>query len=552
MAAKSGAERSFFGAAAIRVQRAWGESPFYQAKLRGPAPDRLLHAPVDPLTPDRALGQAVLNGAFSFGVASVDSRGDLGGLWSAAPQSGRLYEFLQEFAWLRHVDALGAAAESSSRALLAAWLDRYEKWAPDAWEPALTAERLVNLCCNSALILKNADALWRSRVLSSMARQTRHLANVGHRAQSSWRRLTTASGLSLAGLCLPGCEEPAERGLELLRRELRLQLRPDGGHASRNPSLQLRLVIRLQMILKALDGRRLPTPPFLKHAAVRAAATVQFFRSGDGRLAVFNGGGEDDGRAVVAALQALDPGTPTGFARHIGFQRLEAGRSLLIADVGETGSQQAFDGVSSFHFSSGRSRIIGNCGDGSLVSEDWRKALLQAAAHSTVSTEVVGGVSPFPAALAISHRRSEHAHGQLLEIERAFGDRDGPRHIRRLYLSPSGDNLRGEDAFIALPTMLATGWRIRFHLHPTVKASVARDGKSVILALENYEGWRFRSNAPGLRLERSVYCGEDGALSATEQLVLGAFGLEAPVGGDIVVKWAVQRLEAAGAGAAPE
>src|SRR5690606_28270686 len=153
-----------------------------------------------------------------------------------------------------------------------------------------------------------------------------------------------------------------EKGVELLRRELRLQIRPDGGHISRNPSRQLEIVVRLQMVLKALEARRMPTPGFLRHMIGRAAAHVQLFRSGDGRLAVFNGGYEDDGAALSSALTAVDEAAePTGFARHSGFQRLEAARSVLIADIGAArGGATAtggFQGGASFHFSSGRSRL---------------------------------------------------------------------------------------------------------------------------------------------------------------------------------------------------
>ena len=61
-----------------KVQRAWGESPFYQAQLKGPAPDRLIFLPVDPRTPDRALGEAVLKGRLTIGANTIDCEGELG------------------------------------------------------------------------------------------------------------------------------------------------------------------------------------------------------------------------------------------------------------------------------------------------------------------------------------------------------------------------------------------------------------------------------------------------------------------------------------------
>lgn len=534
-----------------RVQRAWGESPFYQAQLKGPAPDRLHFQPVDHRAPDRALGEALLSGKITIGADSVDGEGEIEKIWDLAPPSGQLHSFLHEFSWLRHCEALGEKAEGPARALTRAWLDRNEKWSPEAWEPFLTGERLAHLCCHSALMLRGADALWRSRLLTSMARQTRHLARAGHRTSTGFERLMTSLALSIAGLCLPGCDNEAERGLELLRRELRLQIRPDGGHVSRNPSQQLSIVLRLQMIVKALEARRLPAPGFLKHVIGKAAANVQFFRAGDGHLAVFNGGYEDDSRAVLAALQSIEPdAAPTGFARHTGFQRLEGARALVIGDVGAPTSPRRFESTGSFHFSSGRSRVVVNCGNGAHLPGDWGKVLHQGAAHSTLSAEGSVATSILALGGAVMHRRAEDGRGHLLEIDRSFGG-DGretaARHVRRLYLSAGGDNLRGEDALIDAPEALASAWRLRFHLHPTVRASLARDGRSVILALPNREGWRFRTNCHVLRLEKSVYCGEGALPVATEQIVLAPQAdLERGEVSAMLVKWAFRRLDGIG------
>lgn len=529
-----------------RVQRAWGESPFYQAQLKGPAPDRLHFQPIDARTPDRALGEAMIKGKITIGAEDADCEGDIERLWDLAAAPGQLHSFLHDFSWLRHCGALGEAAIGPARALARAWLDRFEKWSPEAWEPFLTAERLTQLSCHSTLLMRGADALWKSRLLTSMARQTRHLARAGHRANTGYERLMTALGLSIAGLCLPGCDEEAERGLELLRRELRLQIRPDGGHISRNPSHQLSIVLRLQIVLKALEARRLATPGFLKHIVGRAAANVQFFRAGDGHLAVFNGGYEDDGRAVVAALASLDlDAVPTGFARHTGFQRLEAARALLIADVSAATSPRRFESAGSFHFSTGRSRLVVNCGNGAHLPGDWGKALCVAAAHSTLSADAAAASAILAAPGAVVHRRAEDGRGQLLEIDRTFGEgeRDRSRYLRRIFVSPGGEDVRGEDQLLGAPEILLQNWRLRFHLHPTVKASLARDGRSVILALPNREGWRFRTNCHVLRIEKSVYCGSGGLPAATEQIVLAPSGFEGLERGDMLVKWAFRRLE---------
>lgn len=534
---------------ARRVQRAWGESPFYQAQLNGPAPDRLALKPVDPYGADKALGEAVIAGRLAIGAQSVDCEGELERLWLVAGREGPLHDFLHRFVWLRHLAALGQRGRDPAQRLAEAWFDANEKWSPDSWEPYATGERLIHLCCHGQVVLARGDALWRSRVLTSMARQTRHLARAGHRADAAHERLMTAMALTVAALALPGCESEAEKGVELLRRELRLQIRPDGGHISRNPSRQLEIVVRLQMVLKALEARRMATPGFLRHMIGRAAAHVQLFRVGDGRLAVFNGGYEDDGSALASALAAVDEAVePTGFARHSGFQRLEAARSVLIADIGAARGGAApasgHHGSASIHFSSGRSRVVVNCGAGAHLPGEWALALRQAAAHSTLSAEPREAGAALSRPALVTHRRAEDVKGHLLEIERSFGaDADAMKHIRRLYLAARGDDLRGEDRLIAPTTAVRTGWRLRFHLHPGVKASRARDGRSIILALPNKEGWRFRSNCSDISLERSVYCGEGGLPQASEQIVISAPGPNESERDDFIARWSFRRMD---------
>lgn len=541
------ASRSVFDHMSSRVQRAWGGSPFYQARLKGPAPDRLLFQPRDPRTPDQSLGAAIISGRMVLGDDAFDCEGDLDRLWELAAPGSRAAAYLQEFAFLPHCVAQGSHAVAPTRTIISGWLKRHEKWSTEAWEPYVAAERLTQLCCHATFTLKGADAMWRSRLLASMARQTRHLAKSGHRAQTGYERLMTALGLTLAAHCLPGCEDAAQQGIELLRRELRLQIRPDGGHVSRNPSQQLQIVLRLQMVVGAVAARAGAAPGFLSHMLGRAASNVQFFRLGDGGLSVFNGSFEDDAPAVAAAISALDQSsTPTGFARHTGYQRLECARAVVIADVAASRSDSGWRSATSFNFSSGRSRIVVNCGSGAHLSPEWAGALQASAAHSTLSADapLIAGIGDYE---AVVHRRAEETLGQLVEIERRFGlYGEGPLHARRLYLSAGGAQLRGEDRLSGFPGAAGAGVRLRFHLHPGVKASLSRDGNSVILALPNREGWRFRSSLRRLSLEKSVYCGAGGAPTATDQIVLGPFDLEEAAGADIVIRWAFLKLDGGG------
>ncbi len=552
------AQRAFGNAqrAVDNIQRAWGESPFYQSQLNGPTPDRFLMALKNPYGTAHRNGADLMAGKLSVYGQSLDCEGEIDRAFDLVAPVDPLFRYLHAFDFMQALSEMGEDGRRQSALMVKTWLNRFERWDPVMWEPGLTGARLMSLLFYGPDLLVDADVTWRSRFLSSMARQTRHLALSGHKASGAYNRLSSLFALCLSAAALPRLDDALERGLEMLRRELRVQLRPDGGHVSRNPSRQLALVNQMQLLLGALQKRGLEAPGFLRHLTTRAASYLSLFRVSDGKLATFNGGYEDDPAAIINALRDLDEterSAPVNFARHSGFQRLEGGRSSVIADVGaapQAGSAPRVttrhDGGGAFQFSAGRQRIIVNCGAGEHLSRDWRLALRQAAAHSTLARDA-SDAARRPVVFQTTHRRAEDNRGQLLEIERQTAN-SAIRHLRRLFLTSGGDEVRGEDVVAFADPTEAAAWRLRFHLHPSVRVSLARDGRSAVLAPPGNDGWRFRSSAPRLAVEKSVYCGAIEAPRGGTQLVISLADvaqadLEPRESGDIIVKWALKVID---------
>jgi len=111
-------------------------------------------------------------------------------------------------------------------------------------------------------------------------------------------------------------------------------------------------------------------------------------------------------------------------------------------------------------------------------------------------------------------------------------------HQRRIFLSATGDDLRGEDSFPCVRSSAGaaeTAFAIRFHLHPAVKATLAMDGASVVLLLPNRSGWKLSARGAAIRLEESICLwGRAGPRKTTQILLAGT------VGGP--VNWAFKRI----------
>ncbi len=98
-------------------------------------------------------------------------------------------------------------------------------------------------------------------------------------------------------------------------------------------------------------------------------------------------------------------------------------------------------------------------------------------------------------------------------------------HQRSWRLSPDGSRLDGEDVFNTssgneLPPGTADDYAIRFHLHPSVKASRVNDGRTVLLILPGRESWLFTAPNMHVELEESIFLSASEGPRRTSQIVI--------------------------------
>ncbi|MBI0434911.1 heparinase [Roseomonas sp. KE0001] len=460
------------------------------------------------------------------------------------------------FAWLRDLRALGTdAARLRARDLTADWLARGGVEAIAA-VPEVAGARLSAWLGHWDFLAATAEDGFRRQLMVRLAQDARGLV-ASLPAEARHRGALVALKGGLAASVALNEEAWVARCLRVLPQEIERQILQDGAHVERSPGQLLLAVQDLIEIRNLLHGAGLEAPPHLALALDRAAPALRLFRHGDGGLALFNGT-RDEGAALVDLV--LTQGQARGRAPLIltegGFQRLQAGRTLVIADCGAppegrgalspAGLPRHPDrfhhaGTLSFEMSVGRDRLIVNCGSAIAAEGPWRDALRATAAHSTLvladtnSSELrEEGLGRRPE--AVEAERQEANGAQWLDASHdGYRRGHGAIHRRRLYLSENGDDLRGEDLLEGenLPACV-----VRFHLHPGVVASLQEEENAVLLRLPSGGSWRLRASRARLGVEESVFMA--GEPRRTSQVVLTA---EA---GSPSVQWALSRVGQAG------
>ncbi len=521
-------------------------NPNYRWRFRVKVPERLLIAPQDLRTGDPTLASEFYAGRFAFcgKVMMTEGRSP----FELAPPSREWAEALLSFSWLRHLRSAGTSiAKVNARALVADWIVLQGTSHPVAWQPEIVARRVICWLTQAPLILEGADHPFYRRFLRSMTRQVRFLRVSYSDIRDGYPRLLTAIALCFAGLCIAGEQRLLKFATRKLEEELNRQILPDGGHISRNPAALIEILIDLLPLRQSFEARNVPPPQALLNAIDRMMPMLRFFRHGDGAFGLFNGMGATPGDMLATVLAYDDArGAPVANAVHSGYQRMEAGQSLVLADTGKppvmTVSQEAHAGCLSFEFSHARNRIVINCGMPSMNRDAWRQAARATAAHSTVTFNNESSCKFL----------STDAYKRLLgapivdgpnEVKVVRGDREGSLvvrashdgygtnysvvHQRSWRLSPDGMRLDGEDVFFApnggdVPKKSQDEFAIRFHLHPNVKASRRTDGASVLLALPGNESWIFTAPGAVVELEESVFLPATDGPRRSNQIVIAS------------------------------
>lgn len=518
------------------VQRVLGRLPTVPAPFARPpeAPGVPLR---DPWPGDAGRGTRLLKGELVVeGTArplDPDSAGD--DPWSEAAHG---------FAWLRDLRAVGSdAARLRARSLVGGWIEAAPRM-PAAREAVLGA-RITALLSHWDFLAASAEATFRAGVMGRIVDDARTLSGLLPAETMDARAFTALKGLVAAGVSLPGGEPHLARALRFLGQEIDRQMLADGGHVERSPAALLAVVMDLIEIRGMLATARVGVPDALTVAIDRAMPILAALRHGDGGLALFNGTREGD-PALLSLVQAQSAlrARPAARAPEMRFERLAAGRTVLIVDAGPPPARGqdrlAHAGTLAFEMSVGRDRLIVNCGAAPAAATAWRDALRATAAHSTLVIADVNsselkerGLGRRPEQVAVQRHEANGAHW-LDASHDGWKKPFNAIHRRRLYLGDTGEDVRGEDSIEAPhPQPFA----IRFHLHPAISASLQQDGAGVLLRTPSSGGWVLRVDGAKLALEESIYAGTD-ERRRTQQVVLTG----GPADGTSVVKWAITRM----------
>ncbi len=467
------------------------------------------------------------------------------GVWPAPSASDPLRAAAHGFTWLRDLRALGTdAARLRARALVADWMAA-QATDPVAHRPDVIGARIAAWLGHYDFFFASADNSFRQKLMARLVSDARALSAALPTEDVDQRALTALKGLIAAAVALPEHGGFLARALRFLPQEIARQILSDGCHAERSPASLLAALQDLTEIRALLQAAQASGPASLGAAIERMGPALRALRHADGGLALFNGAKEGYAALIELVLaQAGRTARAPAALPESGFHRLQAGRTLLIVNTGAPPppglDRNAHAGTLSLEMSVGRDRLVVNCGAFPAGPAEWRDAARATAAHSTLviadtnSSELRSqGLGRRPVGVETQRQEANGAHW-LETSHDGWLKPFGAIHRRRLYVAESGEDVRGEDV-VEAPT--PQPYTLRFHLHPTVQASLQQDKETVLLRLPSGGGWRLRADGARMSLDESIYLGDTQPRRAEQVVLTGQ------ADGPQQVKWAISKVK---------
>ncbi len=489
-----------------------------------------------------ARGRLLLEGKLALpGVVHAIPDGDL---WRLAGLAGPVQRELFGFNWLDDLVALRSLeAVGRARKWVFDWISGEAASQNSAWQPDIAGRRVIRLRHNEYILLAMAGDERLSPYLESVGRHARYLKNHAADAAAGLPRVEALAGRFYAELAGGENASAAADALRRLAEEADQASGSAAGVRSRNPQELHDITELLQWCASLASAAGIAVQDKLLDTVRNAAEILRSLRHADGSLARFHGGGSPPpGRLDrVLAGAGVPRGPVSGLA--MGFARMSAGGTTLIADAAapQSGKQShsAYASTLAFELVAGRSPVVVSGGPGALFGAAARKSARQTASHSTIE---VDGASSSRMSSPVFQRsdlaeiivvypdeaRAEQLPGDdgntLIISHNGYTPLFGLTHMRRLDMSPDGVHVQAEDTLWAQPgedrrvfESVASAreggmlpFAARFHLHPDTRVAPEPRHRHVGLELPDGSAWGFEfEGAAELKIEPGVYFDEN-------------------------------------------
>jgi len=473
----------------------------------------------------------------------------LNSVWQLSSKKKLEFENLHNFLWLSSLDL--KTTKSSVQSIIENWIDINYNFNEETWKLIILSKRIIAWISNSNLTLDESNPKYKKKIFSNIIKQANHLYKNINSLEDGENKLICLSSLILVGLTFKNQNKYFELGLASLQKLKKNYFYNSGFPKSRNPE-ELMLSLKYLILIKEwIKESQNLIPDYLEELIYKCGNSYNFISKDYSKLPLFNGSSELKNEEFQKYLKQLNYNFTDTSKEKCGFVLFKNRKIIFIMDVGESPefkfSEKYQSGCLSFEITSNDEKII--CNSGFDKNNDYKLKLLSkaTAAQSTLYLNDNSSCT-FNKKYNLQLYDGLKIIDKKIIFEKDFevitASHDGYKkrfdyiHQRSVKFIKKDKIFVGTDSLIKGEKNYNIPFAIRFHMNPNIKIIKTQGSHSVLISLNNGEGWKFKTENRELSIEKGIYLGTKNRIINNENILISGM----TNGENQTIGWSLEKI----------
>jgi len=437
---------------------------------------------------------------------------------------------IHNFFWLNLIDR--KTEHTIIKKVIYIWMLRNSKFKKKTWETSILCSRIISWILNIDIILNNSTFEFKKNFLNCIVTQSNHLKKNLKFEKNSSKKIQTLTAILLSGLIFKECEDNFKIGIRELETFVKNCFDKNGFPYSRNPNDLVFFSKYLILCKEIIKDSQKYVPEFLEDIINKNLNCIQFIKTPDGNMPLFNG-------ATITNLnqihQFLENYKPKNQKKKLGgLSRIKHKNHLVFMDVEEPPpknfSNSYQSGPLAFEYFLDGVKIISNSGFGFDISKKAEMLSKLTACQSTLTindtsvtkfernkliNKVFGSsIKNTFKSYDIFNKNDDDIIG-CSATNNGYEKRYGSTHKREIYIDKKNNYLKGIDHIYKKKDGYPLRYTFRFHINPELAAVKTMSGNGALIQLSKNKSLLFSIAEEELKIEKSLFFGHKKILDST-------------------------------------
>tara|TARA_B100001123_G_C15285258_1_gene1015407 strand:- start:248 stop:1903 length:1656 start_codon:yes stop_codon:yes gene_type:complete len=521
---------------------------FYNKKLEREIPSRIFYSPSSYL-----ISSLTTNSNDYYKITNFSPEI----IWQTNIENKSEFNNLHSFLWLTKIDRKNS--KILTKDIIISWINKFFNYDTKTWDAEITSKRIIAWTSNTDITLQDSEKYYKEKFFLSLTKQINFLVRNLKTLPNNSSKIICCSAIILSGIIFSENNSNQKFGIKELEKIIKIYFDKNGFPKSRSPEELFVSLKYLILIREWFKEAHISIPEFLNDIIYRSGICYSMLSSLSKQFPLFNGSTEIEHKDYDTFLKDHKYKFVCKEKEISEFIKVSKKKFDLFMDCGNP-PQDKFSnhyqaGCLSFELISKTQKIICNTGYGKHLSPKLTLLSRSTAAHSTLYINdtsscifqknriinKVYGNSLVEKHKIINKNYTENNEFYFLSASHnGYEKKFGYVHTRSIRIFKKKDEILGCDELKKTRNRLnSVNFSIRFHIYPNTKIVKTKSNKSVLISLENGEGWLLESKTNNINIENDIFLGNRNQIMKSESVLIAGTTNESLSS----IDWKIERID---------